>query len=264
MNKYRYICLQITIHSKPIIHFMGKMTQPLTLEILEQLRCLGTEEKCRILSRFFKTGKGQYGEGDRFLGVVFPLTRQVVKLYREAPLPVLEELLESEWHECRLCALLILVEQYRRAKSPSRQEELYNFYLTHTARINNWDLVDMSAPCLMGEHLLTHPRTILDKLSCSPLLWEQRIAVVGTLGLIRHGEYFDTLRLAEYFAAPERRPLHDLMQKAVGWMLREVGKCDRSLLEQFLEVHAATMPRTMLRYAIEKFSEEERRVWRGK
>jgi 3-methyladenine DNA glycosylase AlkD len=155
------------------------------------------------------------------------------------------------------------VEQYRRAKIPSRREELHAFYLAHTTRINNWDLVDMSAPCLVGEHLLTHPRMILDDLSRSQQLWEQRIAVVGTLGLIRHGEYLDTLRLAEYFAAPERRPLHDLMQKAVGWMLREVGKRDRSLLEQFLEVHAATMPRTMLRYAIEKFSEEERRKWMG-
>jgi 3-methyladenine DNA glycosylase AlkD len=238
--------------------------QPLTLEIIQQLRSLGTEEKRRILSRFFKTGEGQYGEGDRFLGVVVPLTRQVVKQYREAPLPVVEELLESEWHECRLCALLILVEQYRRAKMPSRREELHTFYLAHTARINSWDLVDMTAPCLMGEHLLTHSRTILDDLVRSPLLWEQRIAVVGTLGLIRHGEYLDTLRLAEYFAAPERRPLHDLMQKAVGWMLREVGKRDRSLLEQFLKVYAVTMPRTMLRYAIEKFSEEERRKWMGK
>jgi 3-methyladenine DNA glycosylase AlkD len=238
--------------------------QPLTLEIIQQLRSLGTEEKRRILSRFFKTGEGQYGEGDRFLGVVVPLTRQVVKQYREAPLPVVEELLESEWHECRLCALLILVEQYRRTKMPSRREELHTFYLAHTVRINNWDLVDMTAPCLVGEHLLTHSRTILDDLSRSPLLWEQRIAVVGTLGLIRHGEYLDTLRLAEYFAAPERRPLHDLMQKAVGWMLREVGKRDRSLLEQFLKVYAVTMPRTMLRYAIEKFSEEERRKWMGK
>jgi 3-methyladenine DNA glycosylase AlkD len=237
--------------------------QPLTLDIIQQLRSLGTEEKRLILSRFFKTGKGQYGEGDRFLGVVVPLTRQVVKQYREAPLQVVDELLGSEWHECRLCALLILVEQYRRAKAPRRQE-LYTFYLAHTDRINNWDLVDMSAPYLMGTHLLTHSRSILYTLARSPKLWEQRIAVVSTLGLIRQGEYLDTLRLAEYFAAPERRPLHDLMQKAVGWMLREVGKRDRLLLVQFLQAHAATMPRTMLRYAIEKFDEEERKEWMKK
>jgi 3-methyladenine DNA glycosylase AlkD len=236
---------------------------PMTREIVRQLCSLGTEEKRAILSRFFKTGKGQYGEGDRFLGVVVPRTREVVKLYREAPLGVVEELLGSEWHECRLCALLILVEQYRRAQ-PARKEELFAFYLAHTSSINNWDLVDMSAPYLVGVHLLTRPRTVLDSLARSPQLWEQRIAVVGTLGLIRQGEYLDTLRLAEYFAAPERRPLHDLMQKAVGWMLREVGKRNRSLLEQFLEVHAATMPRTMLRYAIEKFDPEERKAWMGK
>jgi 3-methyladenine DNA glycosylase AlkD len=236
----------------------------LTIEITEQLRSLGTAEKRLVLSRFFKTGKGQYGEGDCFLGVVVPLTRRVVKQYREAPLEVVQELLQSEWHECRLCALLILVAQYQRAGScrmNDSREELYQFYLAHTARINNWDLVDLSAPYIVGEHLFTHPRDILYTLARSPYLWEQRIAVVSTLGLIRRGEYLDTIRLAEYFAAPERRPLHDLMQKAVGWMLREVGKRDRSLLEQFLRAHAATMPRTMLRYAIEKFDEAERKRW---
>lgn len=236
----------------------------LTIEITEQLRSLGTVEKRLVLSRFFKTGKGQYGDGDCFLGVVVPLTRRVVKQYREAPLEVVQELLQSEWHECRLCALLILVAQYQRAGSRrmnDSREELYQFYLAHTARINNWDLVDLSAPYIVGEHLFTHPRDILYTLARSSHLWEQRIAVVSTLGLIRRGEYLDTIRLAEYFAAPERRPLHDLMQKSVGWMLREVGKRDRSLLEQFLRAHAATMPRTMLRYAIEKFDEAERKRW---
>jgi 3-methyladenine DNA glycosylase AlkD len=246
---------------------------PLTAEILEQLQSVASEEKRRVLMRFFKTGKGEYGEGDCFLGVVVPLTRRVVKQYRDAPMEVVEELLASPWHECRLCALLILVDQYQRAdrlrrKDASTAEErcdrIYQFYLAHTPSINNWDLVDLSAPYIIGVHLLHHPRTLLTTLAHSPNLWEQRIAVVATLGLIRQGEYTETYRLAEYFAAPERQPLHDLMQKAVGWMLREVGKRDRELLRRFLEQEAASMPRTMLRYAIEKLPEQERLYWMGR
>jgi 3-methyladenine DNA glycosylase AlkD len=263
------------------------MSHPLSIEIVGQLQRVATEEKRRVLSRFFKTGRGQYGEGDRFLGVPVPLVRAVVKRYREAPLAVVDELLSSVWHECRLCALLILVDQYRRAESVLRKDgkksrqslsperrtlpgmaaeatppETYvQFYLAHTAAINNWDLVDLSAPYLLGDYLLTRPRDLLYTLSCRPHLWEQRIAMVATLGLIRAGDCRDALRLAAYFAAPARRPLHDLLQKAAGWMLREVGKRDRDALVDFLEEHAATMPRTMLRYAIEKMSADERRRW---
>jgi 3-methyladenine DNA glycosylase AlkD len=241
-----------------------------TAEIVEQLRSVATEEKRVVLSRFFKTGKGEYGEGDCFLGVMVPYTRMVVKQYRDVSFDVIEELLSSRWHECRLCALLILVAQYQRAEKLQRKDvalyeercgRIFRFYIDHTDCINNWDLVDMSAPYIVGEYLLQHPRDILNTLSFSKNLWEQRIAVVSTLGLIRRGDYEETYHLAEYFAAPERKPLHDLMQKAVGWMLREMGKRNLELLIIFLEHHASTMPRTMLRYAIEKLSPEERKYW---
>jgi 3-methyladenine DNA glycosylase AlkD len=244
--------------------------QEQTVEIIQQLQGLASPEKRAVLTRFFKTGVGEYGEGDCFLGVMVPHTRMVVKQYREAPFPVIEELLSSPWHECRLCALLILVAQYQRAEklrrkdaaaSEEQREGIFRFYLAHTRSINNWDLVDLSAPYIIGVHLLRRTREVLDTLARSRNLWEQRIAVVSTLGLIRGGEYEDTYRLAEYFASPDRAPLHDLMQKAVGWMLREMGKRNLDLLVIFLERHAATMPRTTLRYAIEKFTPEERRHW---
>lgn len=241
-----------------------------TTEIVHRLQSLATEEKCAVLSRFFKTGVGEYGEGDCFLGVMVPQTRGVVKQYRDVSFPVIEELLSSKWHECRLCALLILVDRYQRAEklrrkdavtSDERCERIFRFYIDHTFGINNWDLVDLSAPYIVGAHLLHRSREVLGVLSRSNNLWEQRIAVVATLGLIRGGEYEETYRLAEYFATPSCAPLHDLMQKAVGWMLREMGKRSPHLLIAFLEDHAATMPRTMLRYAIERLSPEERKEW---
>lgn len=226
--------------------------------------------KREYLPRFFKTGKGQYGEGDRFLGVVVPNTRLVAKLYKDVPFEVMAELLQSEWHECRLCALLMLVERFKKSDENGRKS-IYDFYLSQTACINNWDLVDLSAPGIVGEYLKERPRDILYRLAESPLLWEQRIAVVSTLTLIRNRDFIDILRLSEYFLLHKpltppgkgKRPtapaLHDLMQKAIGWMLREMGKRDKDLLVQFLEKYCTTMPRTMLRYAIEKFPEEERR-----
>jgi 3-methyladenine DNA glycosylase AlkD len=237
---------------------------------MEQLRSMASEEKRIVLSRFFKTGKGEYAEGDRFMGVMVPCTRTVVKQYRDASFEVVDELLTSKWHECRLCALLILVARYAKAEKLRKRdlaaadeecERIVRFYLSHTRYINNWDLVDLSAPYIVGVHLLSHSREILSELAQSDDLWEQRIAMVSTLGLIRGGELDDTYRLAEYFAAPERAPLHDLMQKATGWMLREMGKRDVARLRLFLERHASTMPRTMLRYAIEKLSPEERNGW---
>lgn len=209
--------------------------------------------KREYLPRFFKTGKGQYGEGDRFLGVVVPNTRLVARKHREVPFEVVAELLRSEWHECRLCALLILVERFKKSDEPMRKE-LYEFYLSQTVRVNNWDLVDLSAPAIVGGYLLDKPREELYRLAASPLLWEQRIAVVSTITLIRNRDFIDILRLSELLL---HHP-HDLMQKAIGWMLREMGKRDPDLLVQFLEKWSKQMPRTMLRYSIEKFSPEER------
>lgn len=210
--------------------------------------------KREYLPRFFKTGKGQYGEGDKFLGVVVPNTRIVAKRHKDAPFEVMAALLQSEWHECRLCALLMLVERFKKSDEKGKKV-IYDFYLTQTARINNWDLVDLSAPGIVGEYLKDKPRQDLYRLADSPLLWDQRIAVVSTYTLIRNHDFIDILSLSERLLHHK----HDLMHKAVGWMLREMGKRDKDLLVQFLEKHCTVMPRTMLRYAIEKFSEEERR-----
>lgn len=239
--------------------------------IQEELEAYIDPVKKEYLPRFFKTGKGQYGEGDKFLGVVVPNTRLVAKRHKDAPFGVMAALLRSEWHECRLCALLMLVERFRKSDEKSRKD-IYDFYLSQTARINNWDLVDLSAPGIVGEYLKDKPREDLYRLAGSPLLWEQRIAVVSTYTLIKNNDFIDILRLSEGFVAqdvctsvhaPEvsrnAPPLHDLMQKAVGWMLRELGKRDKDLLVQFLEKYCTVMPRTMLRYAIEKFPDEERK-----
>ena len=225
-------------------------------KIIKELRGLSDDEKKTLLPRFFKTGKGEYGEGDRFLGVIVPNTRKVAKNHKDSPYIVIEMLLESEWHECRLCALLMLIEKYR--KEP---DEAVLFYLTHTKGINNWDLVDLSAPYILGDYLKDKTdRNVLYDLAGSSVMWERRIAVVSTLMLIRDGQLDDTFRLAEMLIDSR----HDLMQKSIGWMLREVGKRDKGLLVQFIEKHKHEMPRTMLRYAIEKFPEPERREFMRK
>ena len=222
-------------------------------DILRELREFSDEEKKTVLPRFFKTAKGEYGEGDRFLGIVVPDTRIVARRYKDASYEVLDALLESEWHECRLCALLILVEKYR--KSP---DEAVMFYLSHTKGINNWDLVDLSAPYILGDYLKDRTdRKVLYEMAESDIMWEQRIAVVSTLMLIRNNQFDDTVTLAEMLIGTR----HDLMHKSIGWMLREVGKRDEALLVEFLETHKNMMPRTMLRYAIEKFPESLRRYY---
>ncbi|MBR5803229.1 MAG: DNA alkylation repair protein [Bacteroidaceae bacterium] len=227
-------------------------------EIVQSLRQYIDEEKVVILPRFFKTGEGEYGEGDRFLGVAVPHIRLVAKGYVHASMEVVEKLLYSEWHECRMCALVILMAQYRKAKDEGK-ERIFDFYLTHTNRINNWDLVDVSAPHIVGEHLYPREdRTLLYRLAESPSLWERRIAIVSTLAFIRKGDLSDAFALADKLVYST----HDLMQKAVGWMLREMGKRDIGLLRIFLDKHASTMPRTMLRYAIEKMDAYEQREWR--
>lgn len=212
------------------------------------------------LSRFFKTGPGQYGEGDNFLGLKVPLTRKIVKsLEGQVDFEELEECIQSPYHEVRLASLLALVSIYRRARKnlPLRQKCL-DFYLEHTAWINNWDLVDLSCYELLGDWLLDKDRTLLyDLAKNGRTLWEKRIAIVSTMQFVRHGQVEDTLAIAGLLLAHP----HDLIHKAVGWLLREVGKRDRRALTVFLTSHIGQMPRTALRYAIERFPEEERKDW---
>lgn len=226
----------------------------LASHIQEELETYIDPVKRAYLPGFFKTGKGQYGEGDEFLGIVVPNTRLVAKRHKTEPLVVIDALLQSRWHECRLCALLMLVERFKKCDEADRKE-IMNFYLAHTDRINNWDLVDLSAPYILGEYLKDKPRDVLHRLASSSLLWDQRIAVVATQTLIKNGDFTDILLLAPRFFQTH----HDLMKKAVGWMLREVGKKDEATLIGFLQQHARSMPRTMLRYAIERFPDEQRR-----
>lgn len=225
-----------------------------SVEIQRELETYIDPVKREYLPRFFKTGKGQYGEGDKFLGVVVPHTRLVARKYKDEPFEVMAELLQSEWHECRLCALLMMVERFKKCDETGRKE-IYQFYLSQTERINNWDLVDLSAPYIVGEFLKDKSRDDLYRLAESSLLWEQRIAVVATATLIRNNDFIDILRLSERLLNHE----HDLMRKAVGWMLREMGKRNKDLLVQFLDRFHKEMPRTMLRYSIEKMTGEERK-----
>lgn len=225
-----------------------------SVEIQRELETYIDPVKREYLPRFFKTGKGQYGEGDKFLGVVVPHTRLVARKYKDEPFEVMAELLQSEWHECRLCALLMMVERFKKCDETGRKE-IYQFYLSQTERINNWDLVDLSAPYIVGEFLKDKSRGDLYRLAESSLLWEQRIAVVATATLIRNNDFIDILRLSERLLNHE----HDLMRKAVGWMLREMGKRNKDLLVQFLDRFHKEMPRTMLRYSIEKMTGEERK-----
>ena len=212
------------------------------------------------LSRFYKTGKGQYGEGDKFLGIKVPVTREVVKqCWKETSFEDLKTCIQSEYHEMRLAALLTLVEIFKHAKKDTAlQQRCIDFYLAHTQYINNWDLVDLSCYELLGNWLLDKDHSLLyDLTRDGQTIWEQRIGIVSTMTFIRHGQLNDTYAIAEIFLA-KPQPLHDLLQKAVGWLLREAGKRDEQRLKDWLEPRCSTMPRTMLRYAIEKFSEPER------
>lgn len=212
------------------------------------------------LARFFKTGPGQYGEGDKFLGIKVPVTRSVVKeCWKQTSLKDLEECISSEYHEIRLSALLTLVEIFKHKKA--KRQECVDFYLNHTDYINNWDLVDLSCYPLLGEWLLDKDRTLLYNLARNRKpLWEQRIGMVSTMTFIRHGQLEDTFAIADILL---HHP-HDLIHKAVGWLLREAGKRNKAALEAWLMPRYQTMPRTMLRYAIEKFPEEERKRYLAK
>ena len=207
-----------------------------------------------------KTGKGQYGYGDVFVGVTVPEQRKVAKDYKDLELKEIEKLLKNKIHECRFTALLILVEQYKNADEKTK-EKIARFYLAHTKYINNWDLVDLSAPTIVGDYLLKRDRKILYKLAKSKNIWERRIAVLATFAFIKNKETEDSFALAEILLTDK----HDLMHKAVGWMLREIGKhCSRGELITFLNTHKSKMPRTALRYAIEHFSPLERKKFLAK
>lgn len=227
------------------------------------------------LSRFFKTGKGQYGEGDQFLGIKVPVTREVVKqCWQTTTFDDLEACIASEYHEMRLAALLTLVQIFKHAgkrvsssssvipgSTRNLQQQCVDFYLSHTQYINNWDLVDLSCYELLGTWLLDKDRTLLyDLARDGKTIWEQRIGMVSTMQFLRHGQLDDTYAIADIFLA-KPQPLHDLLQKAVGWLLREAGKRDEQRLKDWLLSCYQSMPRTMLRYAIEKFSVEERLEW---
>ena len=217
--------------------------------IRSELRSAADPAKAAFLPRFFKTGPGQYGEGDMFLGVIVPKIRKIVKRHTQASTADVLELLASPYHEERLASLLIMVEQYKKGDR-FRKEEIYRLYLASSSRINNWDLVDLTAPHIVGEHLYGRNTSLLTKLARSKNLWERRIAILSTHCFIRRGESRETLRVAAVLLGDS----HDLIHKAVGWMLREAGK--RCSLEKecaFLDKHAAAMPRTMLRYAVERF-----------
>ena len=225
-------------------------------QVRSRLRRFASPADARFLRRYFKTGPGEYGEGDQFIGVRVPVLRRLVREFRGLALADVRKLLHSSIHEERLLALLILVEAYDRGNE-SERAAIFQLYLDNTACINNWDLVDGSAPGIVGRHLETRPRKTLFELAGSSDLWKRRIAVLATLHFIRRNEFDEILRLAGSLLLDR----HDLIHKAVGWMLREMGKRDVTELEKFLQQYAGRMPRTMLRYAVEKLPAPERRLY---
>jgi len=229
---------------------------PYLKNIEGELKQLSNPEKAKVLSGFFKTGKGEYGEGDLFLGITVPEQRKIAQKYSELPLKDIRKLLSSKFHEHRLVALLMLIRQYGKADE-RRKKEIFDFYLANTRHINNWDLVDLSAPNIMGDYLLDKDRAILYKLAKSDNLWEKRMAIIATFTFIRNNQFDDTFRIAEILLYDQ----HDLIRKAVGWMLRETGKRNQTQEEAFLKKYCSKMPRTMLRYAVERFDEQKRRLY---
>jgi len=225
-------------------------------DLRHELRAQADPERAEVLQRFFKTGPGQYGEGDQFLGLRVPQLRRIARANRTMERRSLLELLRSPWHEERLLALLILMEQYRRA-SEEECEAIYRLYLSNTGHINSWDLVDTSAEHIIGAHLDISQVGVLERLARSDSVWERRIAIMATFNWIKRGVYEPTLHLAQLLLHDR----HDLIHKAVGWMLREVGKRDRRSEEEFLRKHYGAMPRVMLRYALEHFPEAQRQAY---
>lgn len=226
--------------------------------MLEKLRKdlykLEDKKQARIVAGFFKTGKGEYGEGDFFLGIKMGPQRVLAKKYQELSFLEIEELLKGRFHEERMVGLLILVRRYQAALDQREKTKIYKLYLKNWKAINNWDLVDVTTPQIVGDYLLEKDKNVLYELAASKNLWKRRIAILATFTFIRHNLYSDTLKISETLLNDS----HDLIHKAVGWMLREVGKRDLEVEEKFLKKYYNKMPRTMLRYAIEKFPEDKR------
>jgi 3-methyladenine DNA glycosylase AlkD len=225
-------------------------------EIKKEIKKQANPKQAVILQRFFKTGKGEYGEGDIFYGIKVPVQRSIAKQFKDLPFDDIKELLSSKVHEERLIAAFILVDQYKRGDD-KKKKVIYDFYLKHRKGINNWDLVDLSAPKIVGAYLIDKEKDLLYKFAKSKDLWEKRISIISTQAFIREHYFEDTLKIAEILLNDK----HDLIHKAVGWMLREVGNRDQKTEEEFLRKHYKTMPRTMLRYAIEKFPEKKRKSY---
>ena len=224
--------------------------------IITYLKKLANPEIAAHSQRYFKTGKGQYGEGDVFLGIRVPIIRKTVKLFKDTPLSEIKKLLKSEYHEVRLFSLLLLVYQFSKADN-EQKEKIYKIYLKNTKYINNWDLVDSSASYIVGSYLMDKDRSILYDLAISKNIWSRRISIIATAYFINNHDFSDTLKIAKILLNDSE----DLIHKAVGWMLREIGNRDKKTEEKFLNKYYKKMPRTMLRYAIEKFSKEQRRAY---
>lgn len=225
-------------------------------ELRQTIKKSANPAQAKILSRFFKTGRGEYGEGDEFLGIKVPISRSIAKQFKDLTLTEIQELLNSPIHEERLIALFILIEHFKKADGHIKKI-IFNFYLRNTKRVNNWDLVDLSAERIIGVYLLDKDNNVLFKLARSKNLWEKRIAIMSTFHFIKNGNYETTLAIADMLLKDE----HDLIHKAVGWMLREIGNRNLKVEESYLKDHYKTMPRTMLRYAIEKFPEKKRQAY---
>lgn len=222
--------------------------------LIYELKRNSNKEKAKVYQKFFKTGKGEYGEGDQFLGLTVPQAREISKKYfNKLNFDDIQKLLRNKIHEYRLSALLILRFQYEKTDEKTKQK-IVDFYLKNTKYINNWDLVDLSCYYILGNWLMNRKKDILYKLAKSKNLWERRIAIVSTLAFIRNNQFQDTLKISKILLKDK----HDLIHKAVGWMLREVGKRDKELLKKFLNQNYQKMPRVMLRYAVEKFKKEEK------
>ena len=222
----------------------------------KDLKKKSSRSKAKVLQGFFKTGEGEYGEGDIFLGITVPNSREIAKKYSKIDIYTIQELLNSKVHEERLIALLILANNYKKA-SEEQKYQILSYYLKNTKQINNWDLVDLTADKILGEYLLNKPKDILYQLANSDNLWERRISIISTFQFIKNNQFEDTLNISKILLKDE----HDLIHKAVGWMLREIGKRDIKTEEKFLKQHYKDMPRTMLRYAIEKFPEAKRQSY---
>ncbi|MDP3966357.1 MAG: DNA alkylation repair protein [archaeon] len=221
-------------------------------DLISELQKLYSKERAEHSKRFFKTGIGEYGEGDVFLGLSVPIQREFAKKYKDLSLSNLQKLLDSKIHEHRLIAGLILTQKFK--KNP---EEIFNFYIKNSKRFNNWDLVDLTAPKISGEFLIGKNKQILYEFARSKNIWEKRIAIISTYAFIRKTNFADTLKISEILLGDK----HDLIHKAVGWMLREVGKRNEEILKDFLDINYKKIQRTTLRYAIEKFPEKERKEW---